>query len=136
MVGPGLVTLLLTTLALSVLFAVVFPCRLAPAFADGQALSRGWNGLVYDGPQLPPKQAFASLADALGSAYYLASVNGTSTWQYYLPAFPDYGTLKEVQPMKAYWVNMNAAATFIAPAFPTPTPTPSPSPPLTATATA
>lgn len=137
MVGPALSSLLLSTFALlTALTAAVAVHRPTPALAEGQALTRGWNGLVYQGPALPPKQAFASLGDALGSVYYLGAINGVSTWLYYLPTYPEHSSLKEVLPMKAYWVEMKVAATYNPPAVPTPTPTRTPTPAASTTAAA
>ena len=126
MVGPAQSSLLLLlAFALLTALAAVFAFhRPAPALAEGQALTRGWNGLVYQGPALPPQQAFASLGTSLGSVYYLGGANGASTWFYYLPSYPQHSTLKEVLPMKAYWIHMNAAVTYNPPATPTPTPAP------------
>ncbi len=97
------------------------------AHAAPQKLTPGWNMIVYQGPALPPDQAFASIHGSLRSVYILTSADAGGAWSYYVPRFTG-STLTEILPLKAYWVNVTEEVAYESLATPAPTPAPAPAP--------
>ena len=90
-----------------------------------EALYPGWNSIIYDGPALPPVEAFASLGDALSAVYAMPLASSGADWVHYLPSLaPELNTLTKVMPGQVYWISLSRAVAFVPPPAPTPPPTP------------
>ncbi|HWO94551.1 MAG TPA: septal ring lytic transglycosylase RlpA family protein [Dehalococcoidia bacterium] len=101
----------LTTAAFLILVvSASAPIVIQRTTAAPQELSAGWNMVVYEGPALPPDEAFASLGDALTGVYLQVDAD---SWLSYVPAFPDaYNSLTLVEPDNVYWLYLSAPATL------------------------
>ena len=98
-----------------------------PRVDAAETLHPGWNSIIYDGPAVPPDQAFASLGDALSAVYAVPPAGSGADWAHYLPSLaPDQNTLTQATPGQVYWLSISREVAFVPPPAPTPTPSPTP----------
>ena len=106
---------------------IAWPGEGAARADASEALYPGWNSIIYDGPALPPVEAFVSLGDALSAVYAVPLAGSGADWVHYLPSLaPELNTLTKVMPGQVYWISLSRAVAFVPPPTPTPTPPPTP----------